>query len=70
MGSILCKVLFFVKLICACLASRAFLANVLFFAEDQELVRSVFHSACEFVDQVPVCRLTFVPDSRVWEMLT
>ena len=51
-------------------ASRAFLANVLFFAEDQELVRSVFHSACEFVAQVPVCRLTFVPDSRVWEMLT
>jgi hypothetical protein len=43
---------------------------VLFFAEDQELVRSVFHSACEFVDQVPVYRLTFVPDSRVWEMLT
>jgi hypothetical protein len=51
-------------------ASRAFLANVLFFAEDQELVRSVFHSACEFVGQVPVYRLTFVPDSRVWEMLT
>jgi hypothetical protein len=51
-------------------ASRAFLANVLFFAEDQELVRSVFRSACEFVAQVPVYRLTFVPDSRVWEMLT
>jgi hypothetical protein len=51
-------------------ASRAFLSNVLFFAEDQELVRSVFRSACEFVDQVPICRLTFLPDSRVWEMLT
>jgi hypothetical protein len=51
-------------------ASRAFLSNVLFFTEDQELVRSVFHSACEFVGQVPVCRLTFLPDSRVWEMLT
>jgi hypothetical protein len=50
-------------------ASRAFLSNVLFFAEDQELVRSVFRSACEFVGQVPVCRLTFLPDSRVWEML-
>jgi hypothetical protein len=51
-------------------ASRAFLSNVLFFAEDQELVRSVFQSACEFVGQVPVCRLTFLPDSRVWEMFT
>jgi len=51
-------------------ASRAFLSNVLFFADDQELVRSVFRSACEFVSQVPVCRLTFLPDSRVWEMLT
>jgi hypothetical protein len=51
-------------------ASRAFLANVLFFAEDPKLVRSVFHSACEFVGQVPIHRLTFLPDSRVWEMLT
>jgi hypothetical protein len=51
-------------------ASRAFLSNVLFFAEDQELVRSMFRSACEFVSQVPVRRLTFFPDSRVWEMLT
>jgi hypothetical protein len=51
-------------------ASRAFLSNVLFFAEDQELVRSVFYSACEFVGQVPVYSLTFLPDPRVWEMLT
>jgi hypothetical protein len=51
-------------------AIPAFLANVLFFAEDPKLVRSVFHSACEFVGQVPIRRLTFLPDSRVWEMLT
>jgi hypothetical protein len=51
-------------------AIPAFLANVLFFAEDPKLVRSVFHSACEFVGQVPIHRLTFLPDSRVWEMLT
>ena len=50
-------------------ATRSFLSNVLFFAEQQELVRSVFRSACEFVGQVPVYRLTFLPDSRVWEML-
>lgn len=51
-------------------AVRAFLANVLFFAEDPKLVRSVFHSACEFVGRVPMRRLTFLPDSRVWEMFT
>jgi hypothetical protein len=60
----------FISPVTAAEASRAFLANVLFFAEDQELVRAVFRSACEFVDQVPVYRLTFLPDSRVWEMLT
>jgi hypothetical protein len=51
-------------------AIPAFLANVLFFAEDPKLVRSMFHSACEFVGKVPIHRLTFLPDSRVWEMLT
>lgn len=50
-------------------AVRELLANVLFFAEDQELVQRAFHAACEFVSRVPVCRLTFVPDSRVWEMI-
>jgi hypothetical protein len=48
-------------------AVRAVLANLLFFAEDQELVRSVFQSTCHFVAYVPIYRLTFVPDSRVWE---
>jgi hypothetical protein len=42
---------------------------VLFFAEDQELVQLAFHSAFEFVKRVPVSRLTFVPDARVWEMI-
>jgi hypothetical protein len=50
-------------------AVREFLANVLFFAEDQELVKRAFHAACEFVSRVPVSRLTFVPDTRVWEMI-
>jgi hypothetical protein len=50
-------------------AARGLLANVLFFAEDQELVQLAFHSACEFVKRVPVSRLTFVPDVRVWEMI-
>ena len=50
-------------------AVRELLANVLFFAEDQELVQRSFHAACEFVSRVPVSRLTFVPDARVWEMI-
>jgi len=48
-------------------AARALLSNILFFAEDAELVQLVFQSACEFVGRVPVYRLTFVPDERVWE---
>jgi hypothetical protein len=46
---------------------RALLANILFFAEDEELVYSIFRSACQLVERVPVYRLTFVPDLRVWD---
>ena len=50
-------------------AARSLLANLLFFAEDEELVQATFHSAFEFVSRVPVRRLTFFPDSRVWELI-
>lgn len=50
-------------------AVRSLLANLLFFAKDQELVQAMFHSAFEFVSRVPVSRLTFVPDARVWELI-
>ena len=50
-------------------AARRLLENILFFAEDAELVKAVFAAACEFVSRVPVSRLTFVPDGRVWEMI-
>ncbi len=50
-------------------AGRELLANTLFFAEDPEFVRCAFQSACDFVDRVPVYRLTFVPDARVWELI-
>lgn len=50
-------------------AARSLLANVLFFAEDEELVQATFHAAFEFVSRVPVSRLTFVPDARVWELI-
>ena len=50
-------------------AVRALLANVLFFARDERLVRAIFHSGFEFVKRVPVSRLTFLPDARVWELI-
>jgi hypothetical protein len=50
-------------------ATRAVLESILFFAHDRDLVGQVFQSACELVRRVPVRRLTFVPDSRIWELI-
>jgi hypothetical protein len=50
-------------------ASRALLRNILFFARDAALAHLVFQAACDFVCRRPVRRLTFVPDSRVWELI-
>jgi hypothetical protein len=50
-------------------AARLLLANVLFFAKDEELAQATFHAAFEFVKRVPVSRLTFAPDERVWELI-
>ncbi|HEY1272271.1 MAG TPA: hypothetical protein VGF08_09820, partial [Terriglobales bacterium] len=40
-------------------AVRLLLRNILFFAHDTDLVRRVLQSACEFVERVPVKRLSF-----------
>src|SRR5437667_745295 len=50
-------------------ATRGVLQNILFFAKDAALVKSVFEAAFRFVAGTPVHRLTFVPDSRVWELI-
>jgi hypothetical protein len=50
-------------------AVRAVMECVLFFSHDLKLVGKVFDSVCELVQRVPVQRLTFVPDSRVWELI-
>jgi len=50
-------------------AVRCLLRNILFFAEDAEMVKMIFRSACKFVERVPVQRLTFVPDQHVWKMI-
>lgn len=48
-------------------AVRRLMRNILFFAEDSELVENLLATACDFVQKVPVRRLTFYPDSRVWD---
>jgi hypothetical protein len=50
-------------------ASRAILRNMLFFAEDAELVRRLFETTLDVVAKVKIRRLTFVPDQRVWELV-
>jgi len=50
-------------------AVRGLLGNVLFFARDNEFVKLAFDSAFDFVSRVPVRRLTFVPDTSVWELI-
>ena len=48
---------------------RRLLRNILFFANDPELVKLVFRSAFDFVTDVAVRRLTFFPDERVWDLI-
>lgn len=48
-------------------AVRRLMRDILFFAEDHALVEKLFSTACDFVAQVPIRRLTFYPDSRVWD---
>jgi hypothetical protein len=48
-------------------AVRRLMRNILFFAEDKGLVEKLFATACDFVARVPIGRLTFYPDARVWD---
>src|ERR1039457_989498 len=48
-------------------AVRRLMRNIFFFAEDQGLVEKLFATACDFVARVPIRRLTFYPDARVWD---
>lgn len=50
-------------------AVRELMENILFFAEEPELVNRVFQAACDFVGRVPVRRLTFAPQASVWELV-
>jgi hypothetical protein len=48
-------------------AVRRLMRNILFFAEDPVLVGKLLETACDFVSRVPIRRLTFYPDVRVWD---
>lgn len=48
-------------------AVRRLMRNVLFFAEDPSLVEELLATACAFVASLPIRRLTFYPDSQVWD---
>src|SRR5580704_19063367 len=50
-------------------AVRRLMRNILFFAEDRRLVEKLFATACDFVARVPIRRLTFYPDGRVWDLV-
>ncbi len=50
-------------------AAQALMRNILFFARDADLVQCVFEGACEFVNRVPVRRLTFRPEEAVWDLI-
>lgn len=51
-------------------AAQALLRNILFLTQDQELVRSVFDSALQFISRVPVKRMQFTPDAHAWELIS
>ncbi len=51
-------------------AVKLLLRNILFFANDPELVKLVFSSAVDFVMNIPVRRLTFLPNERVWDLIS
>jgi hypothetical protein len=50
-------------------AVRELMRHILFFAHDEELTQMIFETACDFVKHVPVRRLVFTPDARVWELI-
>lgn len=50
-------------------AVRALMANILYFARDDALTTRVFDNAIALAGRVPVRRLTFLPDARVWDLI-
>jgi len=50
-------------------ALQRLLRNILFFAADPELVGKLFRTANEFLERIPVRRLTFRPEPEAWSLI-
>jgi hypothetical protein len=50
-------------------AAAMLLRDILFFAHDSALLKSIFATACDFVARTPVGELAFRPDQEVWEVI-
>jgi hypothetical protein len=50
-------------------ALKRLMKNILFFADDPELVQLVFETAARFVEKTSVYRLEFQPDVSVWSLM-
>ena len=50
-------------------AVRTLMRNILFFAQDEATVQSVFKSACEFAAKIPMYRMVFTRSSEAWQMI-
>ena len=50
-------------------AAHALIRNILFFANDPDLVKRVFEAALECVLRVPVARFEFTPDGKAWDLI-
>jgi hypothetical protein len=48
---------------------QTLLRNILFFADDRDLVGRVLDTACDFAARVPAYELRFAPDQRVWSTI-
>ena len=48
---------------------RTLMRNILFFAQDEATVQSVFKSACEFAGKVPMYRMIFTRSSDAWGVI-
>ncbi len=48
-------------------AVQRLMRNILFFADDPDLVKRLLDTACEFVTRIPTRRLTFYPDATAWD---
>ena len=50
-------------------AVRTLMRNILFFAQDEGTVQSVFKSACAFAAAVPMYRMIFTRSSESWQLI-